>query len=807
MNINKLRIICLSFLIACNVLANSQEHEMEQEVRLNDTNRILLLNQQAYGSYMQSMDDSCLALASQALHLSDKLIDFIEKSKDRQYLNRCKILKAISLKNIARSIRHADIRRALDTLETALFLVTEAGDKNEEASVYSLIGLINDEAYQPAAALDSYRKSLELYLESDNKEGQADQLLNIGISLRYKGNFGDAMENTMESLKISRQINDTATVIEALLAMGFIYLFVEKYDDAIKVQQEALQIYDQMNDSAGIARIYNDMGVTNMHAGKLDLALEQHQAALKIRIKSTEYYYTSSSYSYIASIYMDLELFSEAIANYKAALRYNVLDGSPIGIIHTHIDLGSAYMNNSEPDSAMVHFLTALQMSQAENYPTTEVQASMNIAKIYLRKNQPGDALDWLKKAEKKAPRPLPVFLKDLYLNIANTYSKLGDHKNAFLSLQKHILVKDSVFAAENLEKITTLSNRLEFENKLALQNENHEKMLALNQAQIKRQKITRNFSLFGMLVAFVLVGIVFIRFIEKKKLSNRLNNTLADLKSTQSQLIHAEKMASLGELTAGVAHEIQNPLNFVNNFSEVNIELVDEIKKELDNVKTQYIVSQLISTTKLNEIQDMLTDLVTNQQKINHHGKRADAIVKGMLQHSRTSSGVKEPTDINALADEYLRLAYHGLRAKDRTFNATMKTDYDEAIGHVNVVPQDLGRVILNLITNAFYAVNEKNAQMKSIPGEHKFEPIVVLKTRLNNGIIEISVKDNGNGIPQRVQDKIFQPFFTTKPTGQGTGLGLSLSYDIIKAHGGELRVDTKEGAGTEFLIVLPVS
>jgi signal transduction histidine kinase len=304
-------------------------------------------------------------------------------------------------------------------------------------------------------------------------------------------------------------------------------------------------------------------------------------------------------------------------------------------------------MKNSEPDKAMEQFLTALKLSQVEDYPTTEVQAAMNIAKIYLAKNHPGEALAWLKQAEKNAPRPLPVFLKDLYLNIANTYSKLGDHKNAFLNLQKHILVKDSFFAAENFEKITTLSNRLEFENKLALQNENHEKMLALNQAQIKRQKITRNFSLFGMFVAFVLVGIVFVRFIEKKKLSNRLNKTLADLKSTQSQLIHAEKMASLGELTAGIAHEIQNPLNFVNNFSEVSNELIVEMKEEL-------LAGNQEAAMEIAE------DIMQNLEKINHHGKRADAIVKGMLQHSRTSTGQKEPTDINALADECLRLAYH---------------------------------------------------------------------------------------------------------------------------------------------------
>jgi signal transduction histidine kinase len=247
--------------------------------------------------------------------------------------------------------------------------------------------------------------------------------------------------------------------------------------------------------------------------------------------------------------------------------------------------------------------------------------------------------------------------------------------------------------------------------------------------------------------------------------------------------------MASLGDLTAGIAHEIQNPLNFVNNFSEVNKELLTEMNEE-------------IAKGNFNEVTGIAKDVIDNQEKINFHGKRADAIVKGMLQHSRSSNGVKEPTDINALADEYLRLAYHGLRAKDNTFNATMRTDYDGTIGNINIIPQDIGRAILNLITNAFYAVTEKNKQQSE-----GYEPTVSVSTKKLNDKVEMRVKDNGNGISQKVLDKILKPFFTTKPTGQGTGLGLSLSYDIIKAHGGEIKVETKEGEGSEFIIVLPLN
>ena len=267
------------------------------------------------------------------------------------------------------------------------------------------------------------------------------------------------------------------------------------------------------------------------------------------------------------------------------------------------------------------------------------------------------------------------------------------------------------------------------------------------------------------------------------------LTQTLEELKTTQVQLIQSEKMASLGELTAGIAHEIQNPLNFVNNFSEVSNELLDEMTEQLEKGNA-------------NEAKAIANEVKMSLEKINLHGKRADGIVKSMLQHSRTSNNKKEPTDINVLADEYLRLAYHGLRAKDKSFNAALKTDYDENIGLLKVISQDIGRVILNLITNAFYAVMEK----KKLHTQD-YEPTVTVSTKKIDNKIIVEVTDNGTGIPQKALDKIFQPFFTTKPTGQGTGLGLSLSYDIVtKGHGGELKVETKEGEYTAFSVILPV-
>ena len=280
------------------------------------------------------------------------------------------------------------------------------------------------------------------------------------------------------------------------------------------------------------------------------------------------------------------------------------------------------------------------------------------------------------------------------------------------------------------------------------------------------------------------------------KERTNELEKSLTDLKTTQNQLIQKEKLASLGELTAGIAHEIQNPLNFVNNFSELSVDLVKDLKDEMDKPDMDKAY-----------VDELFTDLSQNQEKINHHGKRASSIVKGMLEHSRASTGVKELTDINKLADEYLRLSYHGLRAKDNSFNADYSTDFDENLPKIEVIPQDIGRVLLNLINNAFYAVHERNLRgFQNLEGLNTYTPSVLVTTKQHDNQIVIKIKDNGTGMPEAVKAKIFQPFFTTKPTGQGTGLGLSLAYDIVtKGHGGTLEVESTEGVGSEFIIRLP--
>src|SRR6266536_1204924 len=389
---------------------------------------------------------------------------------------------------------------------------------------------------------------------------------------------------------------------------------------------------------------------------------------------------------------------------------------------------------------------------------------------------------------------------KNRIMDAGNLLAELYEQKNIKESLRYYKIAaaaKDSIYSREKIQAFQTIT----------FDEQEHQK--EIQEAKTAYQNKIRQYALLAGFGVFFIIALILYRnnlYKQKaniilKKQKQKIENTLTELKATQAQLIQSEKMASLGDLTAGIAHEIQNPLNFVNNFSEVSNELLDEMKTELATGNGQEAIV-------------IANDVKQNLDKIIHHGKRADAIVKGMLQHSRVSTGQKELTDINALSDEYLRVGFHGMRAKDKSFNAILETDFDKSIKKINIVPQDIGRVLLNLFNNAFYSVHQKQTltDFESLSGLNSYEPTVSVSTKRFNspsgdggGKIEIHVRDNGVGIPQKIVDKIFQPFFTTKPTGQGTGLGLSLSYDIIKAHGGEIKVETEEGESAEFTVQLP--
>jgi signal transduction histidine kinase len=513
----------------------------------------------------------------------------------------------------------------------------------------------------------------------------------------------------------------------------------------------------------------------------------------------------------------------QAIVHFREARRISSEIGHNNRQMMANMNLGRSYLNADKADSALIFEKEAEQLAIKTNFKKYLGQVYSIIAGVYQKKNdrakeklyyhlsiQTGKEQNNLNSLSASYFAITRYFLAEhekdssLYYAMKNleTIQQLGPvtgltvnpgtvYENIYLSYKLRN-EKDSLFKYQGLTLTVKDSlYKIRIKNLTAFQNVGLNEQLRLQNAEKERiayqNKIRTGLMLAGIGVLLLLAIIFYWNNRQKHKAKIKIEEAYDNLKATQQQLIQSEKMASLGELTAGIAHEIQNPLNFVNNFSEVNEELVKELKGEADK-------------GNLEEVKAIANDIAFNSEKINHHGKRADTIVKGMLQHSRASSKVKEPTDINVLADEYLRLAYHGLRAKDKSFNADIKTDFDNNIGKINITPQDIGRVILNLINNAFYAVDEKKKG-----NQNGYEPTVLISTKKNIGKIEISVKDNGNGIPQKVLDKIFQPFFTTKPTGQGTGLGLSLSYDIVKAHGGELKVETKEGYGSEFKITLP--
>jgi signal transduction histidine kinase len=509
------------------------------------------------------------------------------------------------------------------------------------------------------------------------------------------------------------------------------------------------------------------------------------------------------------------------LKNYREAEKYAIAAGDRGKIAYINFHMGIAYMNEGKLDSAVILIEKAMTtfsdlkdksgLGRAMKFlgDTYEKMGNFNLAantlfqsiaflketndhlhlglgyislsRVFLDLNKNDSALYYAKEGLKIfEKRKDQAWKRDAYNLLTYCFDQLGRTDSAIVYLKLSKSLSDSLSVEER-------KNLLAFQDVVVEEQVKREK---LENERIQTNNKIKTYSLIAGLVILSLIGLILYRNNKKdKKAKLVLEKTLKDLKSTQSQLIQSEKMASLGELTAGIAHEIQNPLNFVNNFSEVNRELVDELQNELKSGKIEEAIA--IS----NNIKD-------NEEKISHHGKRADAIVKGMLQHSQGSSGVKQLTDINVLSEEYLRLAYQGLRAKDKNFNATLKTEFDPAIGKINIIPQDIGRVMLNLINNAFYAVDEKKKQQPE-----NYAPVVSLSTKKSGEKILISVKDNGNGIPLKVLDKIFQPFFTTKPTGQGTGLGLSLSYDIVKAHGGELSVETKERVGSEFIIQLRIN
>jgi signal transduction histidine kinase len=603
------------------------------------------------------------------------------------------------------------------------------------------------------------QKFLDAGEKLDDKNRQLDALGILGEAYIFKGALPKALELSLYGLQINEE-NPGLKSTDLEPGIGPVhYNLSEIYyqlDDIEKAHLYANTIIYVNESIVGSgyghymkARIFEKSNLLDSALFHINKALEIfEEAARSISHFSDKYDAEPDCFNLLARIYLKQGKTEKASSELKNILEINISKGTTISTANTYNDLAHLFLNQNQADSSIFYAGKALEESEKIDYVMGKLEAYTTLAICHESKD-PVNALH--------------------YYKLANS-------------------TRNSLYGAGNIQVLKDM---------IAESEKKREEIAA---AKIEYQNQLKMNAFIGITFTLLVVALFLYRNSrQKQKAKQKIEEAYDQLKATQSQLIQSEKMASLGELTAGIAHEIQNPLNFVNNFSEVNGELIKEIQEERHKTKDN-------RDEGLENV--LLKDIGENQDKIIHHGQRASSIVKGMLEHSRTGDGTKEPTDINALADEYLRLAYHGLRAKDKSFNADFETDFDQSLPKISVIPQDIGRVLLNLINNAFHAVNERTKK------ETDYKPSVIVRTTqsppyqggIEGGVI-IEVSDNGTGIPEHALGKIFQPFFTTKATGEGTGLGLSLSYDIVtKGHGGELSVSSEEQAGTTFIVKLPV-
>ncbi len=658
---------------------------------------------------------------------------------------------------------------------------------NAQQNVDSLINMLNSRAdpslrFKAARAIYDYyeeknsdtalyfaNQSVLIAEQNNQKIPEAFSLVQKGYQLIGLGRFGEAFQCFQTSFSIAEDPHNEKPNMWDLS----LYSFIGK------------NYYNGNQRLLSLAYAHHMFALLMVRTDNLEQQILHFKEAAKIGQEINWIPRVMLAYMNLGQSYLTINKLDSALFFESAAERLAVQIGYKKYLGNIEVLMGDIYQFSGKPAHALEYYYKGVQTSTEQRNLSSLTKNYLRLIKYHLASRNKDSALYYSKQN-----------LKTIQLlgSVAGTETNIGiGYENMYLSYQLNHQF-DSAFkylelalgAKDSLNKLR-IKNLVEFQNRsfaeqLRLKNIEKEKVIYNNKV--------RTYALLAGLAAFLLIALILYRNNRQKHRSNKvLEKALSNLKQTQAQLIQSEKMASLGELTAGIAHEIQNPLNFVNNFSEINKELLAEMKEEIDK-------------GNLDEVKALTNDVIDNEQKINHHGKRADAIVKGMLQYSRSSNtATKELTDINKLADEHMRLSYHGIRAKDKGYTADLETNFDSDIREISVVPQDIGLVLLNLFNNGFYATAEKKNR-----SDATYAPLVSVRTKKVNGHVEIIVKDNGNGIPEKLVAKIFQPFFTTKPTGQGTGLGLSLAYDIVKAHGGELTVQSVEGEGATFLVRLPL-
>ena len=644
--------------------------------------------------------------------------------------------KIAELKNQLQSASH-------DTIRLGIYVDLANGYR------YSNLDSSNFYADQVFISADKLNKPLAKSLAIGTKSSNALE----------SGNLPQSFQFALEALKIAEKIKDNPQSIgikgSNFNRIGNIYMELANYRKAIDYYRLSKESYQ----NSKVDKINNVLSV------KGDILNEVSNIGNVYQLMGM-----ADSALYYQHVVYDTDL--------KMIGRNSIVRGEMMG------RMGNAYKLKGDNEKALWFYRKGINEANFDNDRRDLAMNNLSIAKLYFEMSLPDSSIKYTSNAIKIAQTIyLKKVLYEAYLLISEIFKTKKDFESAYKYLSLANVQRNSLTGAKKLQDLQRI---------ILNEQERHQKE---NELKVAEQNRNRLLVLVASAAVLLFIAFVFYRSNRQKRKANKvLEKTLRELKSTQTQLIQKEKLASLGELTAGIAHEIQNPLNFVNNFSEVSTELVTELEEE-----------QLKPNRDTDLEAELLVDLKQNLQKITHHGGRASAIVRGMLEHSRTSTGEKRLTDLNALVDEYLKLAYHGLKAKDKDFNAEIRTNFGSEVGLIEVVPQEIGRVLLNLYNNAFYAVQQRD---KGKGQAETYQPMVSVSTSQLNGHTEIRVSDNGTGISESVKAKIFQPFFTTKPTGEGTGLGLSLSYDIVtKGHGGSLTMESHEGKGTTFLIQLPTA
>lgn len=785
----------LSFLLTVSLSGFSQSHfadslyELLKRYPQADTTRVNLLNE--LSEHTELMAERSDSLSKQALLLARQL-----------HFKPGEII-ALGLQSSARA-RIGNKQQALEIANQALELAKQINNDRLNALVLRRLALVYRYLGEYQKALATNRQALKHAGQTQDTKLRSKILIELGLVYRLLGKPSTAMEYLQRSLKAAGA--DRSLQADILRTIAELYRAEEAYIAAAENALKALEAARQAKDlhrttlsSIQLSDIYNSLEEPSQ-------ALPYGLQALNEAERFGEMTTIAGVLNSIGSSYALLKQYPEATAYYERSLKIVQQLNNRRSITIREANLADVYELQGMYDIAKKHAFRALAGAKAIGERTAIVKVQNILARAHLHTGRL-DSARWYGERSLRLAQEIghKSFIQDAYQLLSQVYALQNDTAKAYRYQLLYSTYNDSISsvqAGRRLELLQYQANLGKKQSEINLLSKTNQL-----QSEASRRQQQLLLSLFvGLVLTLLLAGVLWktnkqrqknnaeLLSLNKEIESQRdsLDSTLTKLKSTQEQLVQKEKMASLGELTAGIAHEIQNPLNFVNNFSEVSTELVEELK----HGPMQRLVNEEKAEAEL-----LLHDLTQNLMRIHQHGRRADAIVKGMLQHSLSSKGVKEPADINALADEYLRLSYHGLRAKDKAFNARLQTDFDNGLGTVEVVPQEIGQVLLNVFNNAFYAVRQKKHQLNG-----QYQPEVKVSTRQLDGGVEIRVKDNGTGISTNLKNKIFQPFFTTKPSGQGTGLGLSLSYDIItKGHRGEILVDSQKGEYTEIVIKLP--